>query len=361
MSLNLLAAIIIGPIAWGLWRAFNWHAPGSLYAKILAGGFIVTALSALLQALISAVAASRPSFVAHHMKRSAVFLRWFMLAPPLIGLWAVLEAFRVQLVEDFIASSGTAGDTMASEMASGTVFALLWLAWIFVAGKGLTRYLTVDELIARYTGAQITLLRSFKDDEAGVDFSGPVKPDARWQQIRLEPQITHTLKKFGPVVAISGDARTVDRAGARRVTLANDVWQDVVKRWIDASLLTVMLAGKTPSVTWELETIIARDRLRSLLVLLPPLTTDALGQIENADAEERLAIVRVCLERTPWREAARNIAASGVVGLMFYPGGTIATITSPRGDDEDYRIAILVAVYSLFCGAAKGCSAGQTG
>jgi hypothetical protein len=200
-----------------------------------------------------------------------------------------------------------------------------------------------------YRGAQITLLRSFKDDEAGVDYGGPVKPDPRWQQVRLEPQITHELRRFGPVVAISGDARTIDRTGARRVQVNDDVWQSVVTRWIDASMMIVMLAGTTPSVRWELETIIARDRVGSLFVLFPPRTTDALGRVENDDKIDRLGIVRNCFDRTPWVSALGELHESGAIGLTFRPGGKLEAITSASFGDEDDRLAIRFAVYRMLC------------
>jgi hypothetical protein len=226
-----------------------------------------------------------------------VFIRWALLVPPIGGMWLVLELFRAGVIHDSVA-----------------------------------------------TGAQITLLRSFKDDEAGVDYGGPVKPDPRWQQVRLEPQITHELRRFGPVVAISGDARTIDRTGARRVQVNDDVWQSVVTRWIDASMMIVMLAGTTPSVRWELETIIARDRVGSLFILFPPRTTDALGRVENDDKIDRLGIVRNCFDRTPWVSALGELHESGAIGLTFRPGGKLEAITSASFGDEDDRLAICFAV-----------------
>jgi hypothetical protein len=38
--------------------------------------------------------------------------------------------------------------------------------------------------------------------------------------------------------------------------------------------MSVMLAGKSPPVRWELETIIERDWASTLLLVLPPRTTD---------------------------------------------------------------------------------------
>ena len=349
MWLNLAAASAIVPVLWLAWSVLDRHPSGSLWSKILTGGFIVTGLCALVQALVGAHVASRPSFVYHRALPGAELMRWALLVQPLAVMWLMLEAFRTGTVQDFVFSSGTAGNTLASEVASGMTFAVLWMLWIYVVGKSIGPYFTVDELIDRYGGAQITLLRSFKDDEAGVDFGGPVKPDARWRQIRLEPQITHDLLQFGPVVAISGDARTIDRVGARRVQLSDDIWQTVVTRWIDASMMIVMLAGRTPSVRWELETIIARSKVGSLLLLLPPLTTDALGRIENDDKIDRLAIIRDCFDGTPWASALQELEEQGVVGLMLRPGGKLVAITSASSSDEDYRLAVHFAVYCMLC------------
>jgi len=349
MWLNLAVAAAVAPILGLAWWVLDWHPSGSLWSKILTGGFIVTGLSALAQALFGAYDASRASFVYYRALPGAELMRWALLVPPLAVMWLVLEAFRTGAFQDFVFSSGTAGDTLASEVASGTTFAVLWMLWIYVAGKSIGPYFTVDELIDRYGGAQITLLRSFKDDGAGVDFAGPVKPDARWRQIGLEPQITHALLQFGPVVAISGDSRTIDRVGARRVQLSNDVWQTVVTRWIDASMMIVMLAGRTPSVRWELETIIARNKVGSLLLLLPPRTTDALGRVENDDKVDRLAIIRDCFDGTPWTLALQELDEGGVIGLMLRPGGKLEAIMSASSGDEDYRLAIHLAVYCMLC------------
>ena len=150
-------------------------------------------------------------------------------------------------------------------------------------------------------------------------------------------------------MAISGGARTIDRVGARRVQLSGDIWQAVVARWIDASMMIVMLAGRTPFVRWELETIIARSKVGSLLLLLPPRTTDALGRVENDDKIDRLAIIRDCFDGTPWASALQELEEQGVVGLMFRPAGKLEAITSASSGDEDYRLAVHFAVYCMLC------------
>lgn len=347
MSLHLFAAALTVPILWALWRLSNTHTPGSLWWTILTGGFVVTGASALALALVEAHAASRPTFVYHRKIFGSGFVRWALLQPPLIIMWLVLEWFRTGQLEDFVFSSGSSGDTLASEVYSCIAFALFWLFWVAIVGRSLGLMLTVDELIDRYLGAQITLLRSFKDDEAGVDFAGPVKPDPRWNQVRLEPQITFDLKRYGPVVAISGDTRTIDRVGARRVQLSDDIWQSVVTRWIDTSMMIVMLAGKTPSVRWELETIIAHERVGALLLMFPPRTTDALGHVENDDQIDRLGIIRSCFERTPWASALGELEGTRVIGLIFRPGGTLEVITSDSSTNEDYVLAVRIAVHCM--------------
>lgn len=347
MWLNLFAAALTAPVLWQLWQLSNVHSPGSLGWRILTGGFVVTGLSALVLALVEAHAASRPSFVYHRTIPGAAIIRWLLLQPPIIGMWLVLEWFRTGQLEEFVFSSGSAGDTMASEFFSLMTFTFLWLFWVAVVGRSLGSMLTVDELIHRYRGAQVTLLRSFKDDEAGVDFAEPVKPDSRWTQIRLEPQITLNLQRFGPVVAISGDTRTIDRVGARRVQLSDDVWQSVVTRWIDASMMIVMLAGKTPSVRWELETIIARERIGALLLLFPPRTTDSLGRVDNDDKIDRLGIIRACFADTQWASALGELEQAGVIGLMFRSGGALEVIASDTSSNEDYGLAVRLAVHCM--------------
>jgi hypothetical protein len=114
-------------------------------------------------------------------------------------------------------------------------------------------------------------------------------------------------------------------------------------------MMIVMLAGKTPSVRWELETIIARNRVGSLFLFLPPRTTDALGHVENDDKIDRLAIIRHCFERTPWASALQELEECEVVGLMFRPGGKLEAITSGCSGDEDYRVAVHFAVYCMQC------------
>ena len=139
-------------------------------------------------------------------------------------MWLVLEAFRTGVVQDFVFSSGTASDTLTSVVTSGMTFADFWLLWIYVVGKSIGRYFTVDELIDRYGGAQITVLRSFMDDEAGVDFGGPVKPDARWRQIRLEPGITHALRRLSWQSAEAPAPLTALAHGSTRSLCRDTTW-----------------------------------------------------------------------------------------------------------------------------------------
>ena len=111
-------------------------------------------------------------------------------------MWHVLETFRTGVGQDFVFSSGTASDTLASDVTSGMTFADFWLLWIYVVGKSIGRYFSVDELIDRYSGVQITLHRSFMDDEAGVDFGGPVKP----HPLEADPGTLNKCRRDGPDV-----------------------------------------------------------------------------------------------------------------------------------------------------------------
>jgi hypothetical protein len=187
-------ALAIGPAMWLAWSVSDRSPPGSIGSRVLLASFAATGFTGLILALVEAHSASRAAFAYHRPPRGAPTLRWLVLIPTPVGVWLAIEAFRQRLISDFVFSSGTAGDIMASEAFPTFAGTLLWAGAVYALGKLIGPLLTIDELLNRYKGAQITLLRSFKDDDAGVDFEGPVKPDARYQQVRLEPQITQTLE-----------------------------------------------------------------------------------------------------------------------------------------------------------------------
>ena len=342
--------ILAGPVAlWRLWLVLNTHPPGSKGWWILTGGFIFTGVAALALFALEAHWAVRPSFTYRQSWPAARPIRIAAVILPLMPLSLALEGFRTQLIPEFVFSSGTIGVTMGSEAIPILAFTLAWLLSIFVIGKSVGRCLTVDELTAKYAGAQITLLRSFKDDEAGVDFSGVIVPDERWKQIRLEPSIVQSLNRYGPIVAISGDDSTIDRFGAVRKKVADDDWKDVVSGWIDASMLIVMLVGSTRSVKWELSTVIGRGKTTALLLLLPPTTTDNTGKVTGQDRYARWTDIRESFNNTPWFEAAAELDISDVIGMHFLPDGRIVAICRPNASDDDYRIGIAFSVYGMMC------------
>jgi hypothetical protein len=88
----------------------------------------------------------------------------------------------------------------------------------------------------------------------------------------FEEVLVTYLKPYGPVVAIARPGERWRPAGAARFVVQGkgEEWKGVVTDLIRRSSLILMIAGKTPGVTWEVNQIISEKVAHKLWLFFPP-------------------------------------------------------------------------------------------
>jgi hypothetical protein len=87
---------------------------------------------------------------------------------------------------------------------------------------------------------------------------------------RLEEVLARQVRGVGPFVAIGAPTEPLPELGAARAYFSNDTWQSAIIRWVDLAGLIITVIGPTKWIRWELDTIIERDALSKLIILMPP-------------------------------------------------------------------------------------------
>ena len=167
------------------------------------------------------------------------------------------------------------------------------------------------------------LLRSFADDAADVPASSLLSR-LHLRRTRLEEAVAAEVGRCGPLVAVGAPGEAVPRLGAWRVVLGDDEWQPVVRRWMRAARLVVVVAGTTPWVRWELEEALRCGAMPRTLLL-----------------------VRETLAGSPWRRALDGLCPRGLLALQFLDDGGIRVLRASRREELEYRLAALHALAAL--------------
>lgn len=125
-------------------------------------------------------------------------------------------------------------------------------------------------------GPFVLYLRSFEDDRhrAGLEESrvrgiASLFSFAYVSGLTEEEQLTRVLAPVAPVVAVGEPGERLPLAGARRLYLPLDDWQDTVSQLMGRSRLVVLTAGLTAGVLWEVGEAARKLPPQRLVVLVP--------------------------------------------------------------------------------------------
>jgi hypothetical protein len=192
--------------------------------------------------------------------------------------------------------------------------------------------------VARTTGNAVLLLRSFADDQAKVR-SDHLGARIQLRKRRLEEVVAAIVGAIGPFIGIGAPGERLPQLGAMRAYFDDDTWQQAVLDWIASSQFVVMVAGLTQWVQWELRTIIEKQALERLIVLMPP--TDRQG------LAARIQLLRRCFKDTSWASALDRLHPERTLVILFMSNGQMLEICGRRRDEIEYRLAILAAMRRL--------------
>jgi hypothetical protein len=204
--------------------------------------------------------------------------------------------------------------------------------------------------------APVLYLRSFQDDsemlgmDAGVDApSAKLKKSGALAQVwrrfntstggRLEEVLAKEVSGVGPFVAIGAPTETLPELGAARAYFGNDTWQSAIIRWVDLAGLIIKVIGPTKWIRWELDTIIERDALSKLIVLMPPGWPD--------DRAARWQNVISALQPTRWGSSLAMVDPETVIAIGFFDDGGLSIVTGGKRRQIDYLLAFRLVLYQL--------------
>jgi hypothetical protein len=204
------------------------------------------------------------------------------------------------------------------------------------------------ETVQRYDRRPpILFLRSFRDDKVRLMQRVTIAGLPGAQGLRLEEALSFMIRGLGPFLAVGEPGEGLPQLGAARAYLADDKWQAQVTEWIRAARFIIMQCGPTQWIHWEMQNIIANDRIGHLMLVLPP---GRRGGKADRDRRARWDNIVRSLEATPYGPALRALDIANLLLVQFLEDHTLRVYRS-RGDVvQDYELAMNLAIYASVAG-----------
>ncbi len=221
------------------------------------------------------------------------------------------------------------------------VFAVVF--WFRMASRSIRRKAT--DILKDPNYRPIVFLRSFRDENARVAAKNPWWSLLR-RRVRLEEVVAGQLMRLGPCVAIGVPGEWAPKLGAMRAYFADADWQAAIRSWTERAVLSVMMAGDSPSVLWELEHLIWSNRVSKLLLILPPdATTEA--------RTKRWQAVSKAFAGTRWQQGVARADVATALCVTFDHDGTVCSVNGWPRHQIDYDVAVQTAVVRLLAPRAS--------
>ncbi len=200
------------------------------------------------------------------------------------------------------------------------------------------------------------LLRSFSDDEKLQAFR---TSQYALFDFSLEGRLAGHFAASGPFIAVGSPSHETPPAGAARAFLSDDEWQGRVGQWMQSARLTIVVAGLTKWVEWELDQVVARGYVDKLIVLFPEkahlrktsLTWRPPFFVRSSNAAARLEGVRTAFRNTPWANDLHRLGSPDRIrSLTFGPGGDVTLVAGASGSRNECQLAVLISEQALGSG-----------
>ncbi len=267
-------------------------------------------------------------------KRLVIFYR-FMIGVGMVAAYFIYDfvtSFEMGGLVYFIVSTIT--------FAAGLAFAGAMYNKATTIGRP-----TVEQLRSYDHRDPVLLLRSFKDDELRVGRRFRTLPWSVDYYIRFEQAVAGRLSHVGPVIAVSAPGEELPQLGAARAKLEDGEWQEKVAAWMSESAITVMIAGTTEWIRWELNQAIEQSHLDRLLIVIPPLLLGPQASTLN----ERWENVLRPFAGTPWQAALSAVDPKETLLVQLEPEGGVTAFRSPNRMVRDYQLALTLGIYRRHC------------
>jgi hypothetical protein len=185
----------------------------------------------------------------------------------------------------------------------------------------------------------IVFLRSFSDDAAMVT-SKRLFDRLAWRRRRLEEIAVSALAPLGAAIAIGKPGERLPKLGAVRAYYPDEEWQAAVLEWMRRAQLIVLVGGVSHWTLWELRQVMDLGNHGKLVLVLPP-------DLDAGAREARWAALAKTVAGTPWEEEFRAARPSGLLAIVFKPGGSLLPIRGNARLQADYEAALRLAVVEL--------------
>jgi hypothetical protein len=253
---------------------------------------------------------------------------------PLLG-WTLIATAVIVVVGDGLMATESSGVNSITSLVAQLGFFFILMARSAFQPSAYTVLREDDR-------KPVLLMRSFIDDER----LNWLKSEGSFVDSSLESRLTSHFAHYGPFVAVGAPSEQMPVIGAARIKLTNAEWQDQVVRWIDGSVVILMMAGVTDWVEWELKQVIAHNALGRLIICFPPLSKrkwkDKSLRKFAANMQARLDRLRRAFAETRWSAALGRLDdAKSLRSLAFGEDGRVTVVRARSRDRNAYHLQYL--------------------
>ncbi len=189
-------------------------------------------------------------------------------------------------------ATGSLGDGVISVAITGGLMAgfasAAFFLTRFIRAVGLRlRTWHAEQTLARDPRRPVLYLRAFADDERTFSTSES-----------FESSLASVLGEVGPVIAVGRPGERLPPQGGARLYLSEESWQPTVRDLMTRAALTVLSAGTSPGVLWELARAVELVQPTRFLIAVPQ-------TLRSDDAEKWKSFCALAAEAMPHPLPAR--------------------------------------------------------
>jgi hypothetical protein len=104
-----------------------------------------------------------------------------------------------------------------------------------------------------------------------------------------------------------------------------------------------VVLGTTPSLLWEIKTVLGQGAAPKLTIVVPQRTSKSL--------DARKQVLATAVAGTQWAESIAELDLDRTLALRLRENGRILALRSKRHHETDYEMACLMALHDILAGA----------
>jgi hypothetical protein len=207
------------------------------------------------------------------------------------------------------------------------------------AAETMRRHASPDarEMLRHDSRPPVLVLRSFLDDQR-PSFRDDVEAWSGQGELTFEEALTVRLERIGPVVALGRPGEELPSAGAAREYVPDTNWKSRIEYLLRQASVIVIIAGRTNSLTWEVQLVETLGMLERTLVIVP-------GQ-DRAEVRSRLATLMSSVGMSTLGMVIRDLLHEDAA-VIHICNTAVLEIGSERRAQRDYQAALDVGLALL--------------